>query len=150
MARTTGLLLILIISLSFVSFEVTGQKSNTRISARCRGAKPTRLTLEERKKAQETARWASSRDWKIAGVSVHKCEKNNLREVRVGATAWDNDHYESGTFLFFESHKNFQKALTLHEGMDMKVEYTSVDQDPLWSEGEDLSFVKFLRISKVQ
>ena len=71
-------------------------------------------------------------------------------EVRVEARPLDNDQHEPGVFLFFESHKSFRKALTLHAGFEMKFEYTPIDQDSLWSEGEDTSFVKFLRISKVE
>ena len=71
-------------------------------------------------------------------------------EVRVAARPLDNDHHELAVFLFFESHKSFRKALTLHAAFEMKVEYTPIDQDPLWSEGEDTSFVKFLRISHVE
>jgi len=71
-------------------------------------------------------------------------------EVRVAAKLVGNDNNVNGTFSFFESHKSFRRALSLHAGFEMKFEYTPIDQDPLWSEGEDTSFVKFLRISKVE
>ena len=118
----------------------------TRISNRCRGADPTKLTPDERNKAQKTARWNAAQNWKIEDVDVHKCKSNNLMEVRVEARPLDNDHHELGIFLFFASHKSFRKALTLYAGFEMKFEYTLIDQDTLWSEGEDTSFVKFLRI----
>ena len=86
----------------------------TRISNRCRGANPTKLTADERSKAQKTARWNAGLSWKIEDVDVHKCKSNNLMEVRVEARPLDNDNHEPGVFLFFESHKSFRKALTLH------------------------------------
>ena len=127
-----------------------GGATITRISNRCRGADPTKLTADERSKAQKTARWNAGLRWKIEDVDVHKCKSNNLMEVRVEARPLDNDNHELGIFLFFEGHKSFRKALTLHAGFEMKFEYTPIDQDTLWSEGEDMSFVKFLRISKVE
>ena len=132
-----------------------GGAAITRISNRCRGADPTKLTPDGRTKAQKTARWNATQNWKIEDVEVNKCKSNNQMEVRVEARPLDGDHNESararsGFFLFFESHKSFRKALTLHAGFEMKVEYTPIDQDKLWSEDEDTSFVKFLRISKVE
>jgi hypothetical protein len=122
----------------------------TRISNRCRGAKPTKLTIDERNKAQKTARWAATLNWKIENVDVYRCKSNNLMELRVEAKTLENDPGDRRIFLFFESHKSFRKALTLHAGLEMNVEYAPIDQDTLWSEGEDISFVKFLRISKVE
>jgi hypothetical protein len=127
-----------------------GGATITRISNRCRGADPTKLTPDERNRAQKTARLNAAQKWKIEDVGVHKCKSNNLMEVRLEARPLDNDQHELGIFLFFESHKSFRKALALHAGFEMKFEYTPIDQDTLWSEGEDTSFVKFLRISKVE
>ena len=122
----------------------------TRLSNRCRGANPTKLTSDEKTKAQKDARWAATLNWKIEDVDVYKCKSNNLMELRVEAKTLDNDPAERRIFLFFESHKSFRKALTLHPGLQMKVEYAPIDQDTLWSEGEDISFIKFLRISKIE
>jgi hypothetical protein len=127
-----------------------GGATITRISNRCRGADPTKLTADGKTRAQKEARWNAEQNWEIDNVEVYKCKSNNLMEVRVGARLLDNDNNVIGTFSFFESHKSFRKALTLHAGLKMKVVYTPVDQDTLWSEGEDTSFVKFLRISKVE
>ena len=152
MAKVAGLLLIaaLCSTISNNSTVAAQGAMVTRISNRCRGAKPTKLTLDEKNKAQKTARWNATQTWKIEDVDVHKCKSNNLMEVRVEARPLDKDQHEPGVFWFFESHESFRKALTLHAGFEMKVEYTPIDQDPLWSEGEDTSFVKFLRISKVE
>lgn len=151
MAKVAGLILVAALC-SFISnnSHVAAQGAMvTRISNRCRGAKPTKLTSDERNKAQKTARWAATRNWKIESVEANKCNSNNLMELRVEARTLDSDP-ESRVFLFFPSHKSFRKALTLHNGMEMKVEYAPIDQDTLWSEGEDISFVKFLRIAKVE
>ena len=152
MAKVAGLLLIaaLCSAISNNSRVAAQGAVVTRISNRCRGAKPTKLTADERNKAQKTARWNATQTWKIEDVDVHKCKSNNLMEVRVEARPIDNDNHEVSVFLFFASHKSFPKALTLHAGFEMNFEYTPIDQDTLWSEGEYTSFVKFLRISKVE
>jgi len=152
MAKVAGLLLIaaLCSAISNNSRVVAQGAVVTRISNRCRGAKPTKLTADERNKAQKTARWAATQNWTIESVDVNKCKSKNLMELRVVAKTPDNDHSELRTFSFFDSHKSFRKALTLHAGFEMKFEYTPIDQDTLWSEGEDTSFVKFLRISKIE
>ena len=154
MAKVAGfILLAALYSLTSANSQVVAQSIGgsvvTRISNRCRGAEPTKLTPDEKNKAQKNARWAAALQWKIESVDVYKCKSNNLMELSVEAQAPD-DPRERRTFLFFASHKSFRKAQTLHAGLEMKVEYTPIDQDALWSEGEDTSFVKFLRISRVE
>ena len=151
MAKVAGVLLIAALCSISNNSRVAAQGAMvTRISNRCRGAKPTKLTADERNKAQKTARWIATQNWKIESVDVTKCKSQNLMELRVVAKTPDNDHSELRTFSFFDSHKSFRKALTLHSGFEVKFEYTPMDQDLLWSEGEDTSFVKFLRISRVE